>query len=149
MDDLVRDLTGGHVTEVKIVLTSVVTALAFYQVFLMAVGYGKLKLPFLNPKAASFTHRASGDTILTVTLLVGLMCLAYFGIEDGIEHARPGQEATVTWHVILSFLLGGVLGLKIIVLRWWHSMSRFLPVLGLTVFALFVLTWITSAAAYI
>jgi hypothetical protein len=149
VDDLFRDLTGGHVTEVKIVLTSVIAALAFYQVFLMTVGYGKLKLPFLKAQAASFTHRASGDLILTITLLVGVMCLSYFGIEDGIEHARDGQEATVRWHVIFGFLLVGVLGLKIVVLRWWKSMGRFLPLLGLSVFGLFIATWITSAGVYI
>jgi hypothetical protein len=27
-----------------------------------------------------------------VTLLVGWMCLAYFGIEDGIEHASGGES---------------------------------------------------------
>ena len=50
MEDIIENLTGGHVTEVRIVLTSIVTALALYQVFLMAVGYGKLKLPFLAPR---------------------------------------------------------------------------------------------------
>lgn len=93
MEDLIHNVTGGHVTEVKIVLTSVVTALAGYQVFLMAVGYGKLRLPFLSGRAASFTHRAGGDMIVTITLFVGIVCLGYFGIDDGLEHARPGNES--------------------------------------------------------
>ena len=149
MDDFVEEITRGHVTEVKIVLTSIVVALALYQVLLAAVVYGKLKLPFLKGKAASFTHRASGDMIVAVTIAVGIMCLGYFEIQDGIEHARPGQEGVVTTHVVLSFLLFGVIALKIIVLRWWHRMSRFLPVLGLCVLTLFVLTWLTSAGAYV
>ena len=149
MEDVIYDVTGGHITEVKIVLTSVVTALAFYQVFLMAVGYGKLRLPFLTGRAASFTHRATGDMIVTVTLFVGIMCLGYFGIEDGLEHARPGQTDVVSLHVVFSFLLVGALTVKIIVLRWWHRMGRYLPLLGLSVFALFVLTWLTSAGVYL
>ena len=149
MDDWVESITGGHVTEVKIVLTAIVTALAVYQVVLMAVGYGKLKLPFLNPSPASRAHRAIGDSVVTITLLIGLMCLAYFGIEDGVEHAYPSHQGRVVWHIVVTFALFAVLGLKIVVLRWWHSMSRFLPVLGLSVFALFVASWITSSAAYL
>jgi hypothetical protein len=42
-----------------------------------------------------------------------------------------------------------VLALKIVVVRWWHSMGRFLPVLGLSVLALFALTWATSAGDFL
>ncbi len=149
MDDWVESITGGHVTEVKIVLTAIVTALAFYQVFLMAVGYGKLKLPFLHPTPASRSHRAIGDSVVSITLLIGLMCLAYFGIEDGIEHAYASDRTRVVWHVIVSFALFAVLAFKIVVLRWWHSMGRYLPVLGLSVFALFIASWLTSSGAYL
>lgn len=40
MEDLVELLTVGNVAEVKTVLATVVTALAVYQVFLMAVFAG-------------------------------------------------------------------------------------------------------------
>lgn len=149
MDDWVETITGGHVTEVKIVLTTIVTALAIYQVVLMAVGYGKLKLPFLNPNPASRAHRAIGDSVVSITLLIGLMCLAYFGIEDGYEHANASDRSRVAWHIIVSFALFGVLALKIVVLRWWHQMGKYLPVLGLSVFALFVASWVSSSAAYL
>lgn len=149
MEDLVEQLTRGNVGAVKVVLTSVVSALAFYQVFLMAVGYGKVRLPWLKPKAASFTHRASGDVIVLLTLLVGFMCLAYFGIEDGIEHAAGGEEGRAAVHVVAGFALVGALALKVIVVRWWHALGRFLPAIGLSVFGLFVVTWVTSAADYL
>lgn len=149
MDDWVESITGGHVTEVKIVLTAIVAALAFYQVFLMAVVYGKLKLPFLHGRPASRAHRAIGDTAVSITLLIGLMCLAYFGIEDGVEHAYPADQGRVVWHIIVTFALFAVLTLKIIVLRWWHSMGKYLPVLGLSVLALFVASWVTSSSAYL
>jgi Family of unknown function (DUF6529) len=149
MEDLIETLTNDHVTEVKIVLTSIATVLAVYQVVLMAVGYGKLRVRFLSPRAASVTHRSVGDTIVPVTVFVGLACLSYFGIEDGIDHARNGQEAIVTLHVVSSFALAVALALKIIVVRWWHSMGRYLPWLGTSVFALFVLTWVTTAGAYL
>jgi hypothetical protein len=53
MEDFVEGLARGNVTEVKAVLASVVSALAIYQVFLMAVGYGKLRLPVLGSGPAS------------------------------------------------------------------------------------------------
>ena len=147
MDDLVEQIAAGRVSAVKVVLTSVVAALAFYQVFLMAVGYGKLRLRVLAARPASRTHRAVGDTVASVTLLVAFMCLAYFGVEDGYEHAAPGEHDRVVWHIAVGTLLVAVLAFKIAVLRWWHRFDRYLPVLGLSVFTLFVLTWITSSGA--
>lgn len=94
VDSLIEDMTGGYVTEVKIVLTSIVAALAIYQAFMMAVGYGKLRLPFLTSRAASLAHRSVGDAIVPITLLIAAMCLGYFGIEDGLEHAPPPVRST-------------------------------------------------------
>lgn len=149
MDELVEDLARGNVTEVKVVLASIVAFLAVYQVLLMAVGYGKLRLPFLKPKPASFTHRAVGDVILLITLLVAFMCIGYFEYGDGIEHADRGEQTRVTWHVIGGTALVLVLAFKVIVVRWWHALGKGLPVLGLMVFGLFALTWFTSAADYL
>ena len=146
MEDLIESLTNDHVTEVKIVLTSITAALAIYQVLLMAVGYGMLRLPFLSARAASTSHRSIGDTIVPITIFIGLACLSYFGIED---HAREGQEGNVTAHIVSSFALAGVIALKIVVVRWWHSMGRFLPLLGISVLVLFLITWITTAGAYL
>ena len=39
MEDLIEELTRGNVTEVKVVLASVVLGLAVYQVLLAAVAY--------------------------------------------------------------------------------------------------------------
>lgn len=149
MEDLVETMTRGNVPQVKTVLTSVVAALAVYQVAMMAVGYGKVKVPFLKPRAATFAHRSVGDAIFPVTVLVGWMCWAYFGVEDGIDHAADDESARAALHVIAGTLLIAVLVLKIIVVRWWKGLDRYLPHLGLTVFALFALTWVTSAGDYL
>ena len=142
MEDLVDQLSGGHVTEVKIVLTSIVAALAIYQALLMAVGYGKVRLPFLNSRNASFAHRALGDTIVVIFLFVSWLCLEYFGIEDD----GPGP---VGLHMVSGFLLAVVLAFKIAVLKWWHGLSRFLPLLGISVLTLFLITWMTTAGVYL
>ena len=149
MEDFVDGLTRGNVAQVKTVLASLVLALAVYQVGLMAVCYGKLRLPFLKPKAASFTHRAVGDTIVAVTLLVAFMCISYFEVEDGIEHAADDEHMRAAIHVVAGSLLLLVIAVKVVVVRWSHTMERFLPPLGLTVFALFVIAWVTSAGDYL
>jgi hypothetical protein len=149
MNDLVDAITFGNVPQVKTVLASVAATLAVYQVAMMAVGYGKVKLPFLEPRAAAFAHRSVGDVILPITLLVGWMCIAYFEVEDGIEHAADGETVRAAIHVVAGSLLLGVLAFKVVVVRRWRSLERFLPHLGLAVFGLFVLTWVTSAGDYL
>jgi len=125
MDQLIDDLTFGNVYEVKTVLASVAAALAVPQLVLIAVGYGKLRPRFLASAVASFTHRASGDVILVLVVVVALACLAHFGFDDG-----GGL------HAVTGALLLVVLGFKIAVVRWWHGLGRLLPVLGSTVFVL-------------
>jgi hypothetical protein len=149
MEDLIDQISRGNVSQVKTVLASAIVVLALYQVFLMAVVYGKLKLPFLDGRAASFTHRAVGDTIVLLALIVGFMCIGYFEVGDGIEHARDGESGRAAVHVGAAFLLFAVLALKIVVVRWWHSMGRFLPLLGLSVLVLFLIVWATSAGDYL
>lgn len=149
MGEFVDTLTRGNVDQVKTVLASVVFALSAYQVSLMAVGYGKVRPPFLKPKAASFSHRAVGDATAAITLLIAFMCFTYFGVGDGIEHARGEESGRASLHVVVGSLLLVTIGLKILIVRWWHRFDRFLPALGIAVFTLFALTWITSAGDYL
>ena len=149
MEDLIEAVTGGHVTAVKIVLASVLVALAVYQVMLMAVGYGKVRPPFLAALSASAAHRAVGDTIVVLVLVVGAFCLGYYGIEDSAREGAPGPDSRVTLHVVAIFALVAALALKLVVLHRWHRAGRFLPVLGLSVLSLLLVTWLTSAGAFL
>jgi Family of unknown function (DUF6529) len=87
VEDLIEELTRGNVTEVKVMLASVVLGLAVYQVLLAAVTCGWLRLPFLERGSAGWTHRASGDTILVLTVVIAIMCIGDSGFEDGGTHA--------------------------------------------------------------
>jgi hypothetical protein len=138
MEDFLLSLTQGNVPEVKIVLATVVALLAAWQVGLMAVGYGKVRLPFLKPLPASKAHRAIGDTIVAVTLTVTIMCVGYFGFED---------DAAV--HIVLACALLLVLAFKILVIRRLHRFNHLLPVLGISVFLLFWATWFSAAAEHL
>jgi hypothetical protein len=138
MEQLIDDLTFGNVYEVKTVLASVAAALAVYQLMLIAVGYGKVRPAFLASRTASFTHRASGDVIVVLVVIVALACVAHFGFDD-----HGGL------HQVTGALLLGVLALKVAVIRWFHGLGRFLPLLGTSVFVLLALTWLTSAGHFL
>ncbi len=136
MEDVVETLTRGNPVEVKVVLASVALSLAVYQLVLIAVAYGRLRPPFLAGRAAGAAHRASGDAIAVLLVVVATMCLTLFGVED---------DAAV--HVVAGCALLAVLAVKIAVLRFVPSAGRLLPLLGTAVFVLLALIWITSAGA--
>lgn len=138
LEDLIETVTRGNPTEVKVILASVALALAVYQLALISVAYRKVRLPFLGAPPASQAHRAVGDSIAVVLVVVAVMCVGYFGFED---------EATL--HVVSAVALLSVVALKIVVVRRWHSMSRFLPALGISVWLLLALTWLTSAGDFL
>jgi len=137
VEDFVDNLTNGNVTEVKVILASVALALAVYQLVLISVGYGKLRPRFLSPRVASVAHRAVGATIATLLVVTAVMCLSYFEVEDN------------TAHVVAAIALLTVLALKVAIIRRWHSLGRFLPVLGTLVIVLLAITWLTSAGDFL
>ena len=130
--------TPPMVTGIKVVLASVATALAVYQLVLAAVGYGKLRPRFLERRPAFRAHRASGDTIAVLLVLVAVLCVSYFEIEDD-----------AAFHAVTGAALIAVLAVKVAVLRWFHGASRFLPALGISVFVLLAVTWASSAGAWL
>jgi hypothetical protein len=129
VDDLVESLTRGNPSSVKAVLASVVLALAAYQLILAAIGYGKL--PVVKAGAAFFTHRASGHVIAILFVLVALACVAVFGFEDDyVVHAAAGIGAAIVLTIKVTLIRAGIAG-------------RALPYLGVTLFTLLAVTWLT------
>lgn len=137
MEGLIEDLTRGNVTEVKVVLTTVIVALAVYQLVLAAVSYGKVRPRFLESGPATWAHRATGDTILVLAVLVAIACISFYGWEEGGAHA------------IFGCLVLGALALKVLAVRIGGSSSPLLPWIGIALFGLFVATWWTSAGDFL
>jgi hypothetical protein len=138
MEDLVESLTRGNVAEVKVLLASVALALGVYQLVVIAVGYGKLRVPFLAPPPAFAAHRTVGDTIALLLLCTGVMCISVYGFED--------DEAV---HAVAGTALLSMLAFKVSVVRRDFGLGRFLPLLGISVFLLLCVTWATSAAGFL
>jgi hypothetical protein len=137
VEDLIEQLTDGNVTEVKVVLASVVLALALYQALLAAIAYGRVRLPFLESAPASWAHRASGDAIVVLAVLVAAACISFYGFDDAGAHS------------VLGCALLGVLALKVVTVRAGGRLARLLPHLGVSVLALFAATWLTSAGEFL
>jgi small-conductance mechanosensitive channel len=137
VERLVEDLTRGNVTEVKVVLATVIVALAVYQLVLAAVSYGKARPRFLESGPATWAHRASGDTILVLAVLVAIACVSFYGFEDGGAHA------------VFGCLVLAALALKVLAVRIDGSSSPFLPWIGIALFGLFAATWLTSAGGFL
>jgi len=137
MEGLIEDLTRGNVTEVKVVLASVIVALAVYQLVLASVSYGKLRPRFLESGPATWAHRAAGDTILVLAVLVAIACIGFYGWEEGGVHA------------VLGCLVLGALAAKVLAVRFAGSSSSLLPWIGIVLFGLFVATWWTSAGDFL
>ena len=135
MEDLVESLTRGNVAEVQVLLAAVALALAVYQLVVIAVAYGKLKLRFLDPAPASAAHRAVGDTIALLLVCTGVMCVSVYGFEGA--------------HGVAGTALLAVLAVKVSVVRRDFGLGRFLPLLGVSVFLLLCVTWATSAGGFL
>ena len=137
MDDLIESLTRGNVTEVKVVLATVILALAIYQLALAAISYGKVRPRFLQSGPATWVHRASGDTVLVLAVLVAIACVSFYGFEDGGAHA------------VFGCLVLAALAAKVLAVRIGGSSSPLLPWIGIALFALFAATWLTSAGDFL
>lgn len=137
MEDLIEELTRGNVTEVKVVLASVVVALAVYQLVLAAVSYGKVRPRFLESGPATWAHRAIGDTVIVLAVLVAVACVSFYGWEEGGAHA------------VFGCLVLGALAAKVLAVRIGGSSSPLLPWIGIALFGLFVVTWWTSAGDFL
>lgn len=137
MEDLIEELTRGNVTEVKVVLASVIVALAVYQLVLAAVSYGKVRPRFLESGPATWAHRALGDTILVLAVLVAIACISFYGWEEGGAHA------------VFGCLVLGALAAKVLAVRIGGSSFPLLPWLGALLFVLFTATWLTSAGDFL
>jgi hypothetical protein len=140
MEQLIDDVTRGNVTEVKVILATVVLALAVYQLLLAAIAYGWLKPPFLGAAPASWVHRASGDAIVLLIVAVAAMCVGYYGFEFGDDGGA---------HAIVAVALLGVVAVKVAAVRAGGGLGRLLPLLGASLFALIAITWLTSAGGFL
>ena len=138
MERLIEELANGNLTEVKVVLASVVLALAVYQLLLASVAYGKLRTRLLESGFASWTHRASGDVVLVLAVLIAIACISVYGFDDD-----SGA------HTVFGIAVLAVLAAKVVAVRVGGVLGRLLPYLGVSLFAAIGGAWLTSAGDFL
>src|SRR5436305_13816075 len=104
MINFLNDVTGGHLLLWKVVLTSIVFALAGLQVAMAARFWGRPFLVALSPGTAVRVHRTSGRLALTLGVLVALTCI--------VGPAGPLSPPRVALHSICGIVEFTLLTLK-------------------------------------
>lgn len=141
MIKLLNDATGGHLLLWKVVVTSVVLALAGLQLAVAARFWGRPSLIAVSPGAAVRIHRTSGRVALTLGVIVALTCIA--------GPAGPLSPTRVALHSIFGILVFAILAAKFLVLKVLRSGGNTLPFIGSALFITFGVIWATSVADYV
>jgi hypothetical protein len=135
-----NDATGGHLLAWKVVVTSLVFALAGLQVALAARFWGVGGLP-IRVDVAEAVHRWSGRVLLVLAVLVAFSCL--------IGPAGPTSPARVVAHSLFGSALFVLLIAKFALLKLVRTGRQWLPLAGILLFLSFFAVWATSVADYV
>ena len=138
---ILNRITGGHLLAWKVVLATIVFALAGLQVAMAARFWGVTAFPPMSAAAAARVHRINGRIVVTLAVLVGFSCL--------VGPAGPTSPTRVLLHSIFGSLLFALLAAKFAVLKVLRSKQNLLPLLGVALFLTFGAVWLTSVADYV
>lgn len=124
--------------QMKAWLATAALALVFVQVLTALWMWGRLPGVRTVPRFVGPIHRWSGSIAFVISLPVAVHCVWSLGYESA--------NFRVLAHSTLGCLFYGAYAAKMIGLRLKDKPAWFLPVLGGSVFTIFVLMWLTSAA---
>jgi len=141
MIKFLNDATGGNLLLWKVVLMSVVFALAGLQVAMAARFWGRSLVLSLSPGTAVKVHRYSGRLALTLAVLVALTCI--------VGPAGPLTPARVAWHTVLGIFVFVVLAVKFLLIKVLRQGDNMLPLIGSLLFLTFGALWFTTVADYV
>lgn len=138
---LLNDITGGELLLWKVVLSTVVFALAGLQVAMAARFWGVTGFPGVSPAVAATVHRWSGRSTVLLAVIVGFACLA--------GPAGATSPTRVLLHTVFGSVLFAVLAAKFLLVRVVRAPDRLLPGVGIALFLSFAAVWATSVADYV
>jgi hypothetical protein len=138
--DLAITLGFADTITMKVWLSSVAVLFALAQVFTALWMYGRLPLAS-RPSWLANAHRISGRLAFLISLPVAYHCLYQLAFQD--------TTTRVLAHSLLGCLFYGAFATKVTIIHMPGRAGVWLPVIGGTVFALLVATWVTSGLWYI
>lgn len=136
-----NDVTGNDLLLWKVILATIVFALAGVQVFLAARLWRASTFPPVSTAAASTAHRWVGRVTLVLAVLVAISCVA--------GPAGPLSPTRVLLHSVFGTLVFLVLSTKFLILRVVKRGFNLLPWVGTTLFLVFGVIWATSVADFV
>lgn len=125
----------------KSVLATVFLGAGLIATLLMLTLMGKSERT-ASPAALRRLHKLFGAIFLILLLIISFYCLHY------VKIARENLSTRAVFHGVLALTLFIVLVLKIAIIQFYREFMRFVPSLGLTVFALAFLVYATSGGYY-
>ena len=123
--------------QMKVWLSTAVLAFLIVQLLTALWMWGRLPGARAAPAWASVLHRWSGSIAFVISLPVAFHCIWSLGFGTA--------DARVIIHSIAGCVFYGAYAAKMLGLRLPGSPGWLLPVLGGTVFAAFVIAWLTAA----
>ena len=141
--------TLGYPTVIamKTVVSTAIAGLAVVQVVTALWIYGKLGVR--APSWLGTAHRATGATVVVLSLFVAYHCLWSLGLEVGtLPNGEPVSTRSFV-HGLLGCAVVGAIVVKIVAVRSRRAPGWFLPVAGGLLFSLLILAVLTSAVWYI
>ena len=138
--DLAITLGFADTITMKVWLTSVAVLFVLFQLFSALWMYGRLPLAS-RPSWLANAHRISGRVAFLLTLPVAYHCLYQLAFQT--------TTTRVLAHSLLGCLFYGAFATKVTIIHMPGRAGVWLPVIGGTVFALLVATWVTSGLWYI
>jgi hypothetical protein len=138
--DLAITLGFADTITMKVWLTTIAVLFALFQIFTALWMYGRLPLAS-RPSWLANAHRISGRLAFLFTLPVAYHCLYQLAFQT--------TTARVFAHSLLGCLFYGAFATKVTLIHMPGRAGVWLPVIGGTVFALLVATWVTSGLWFI
>ena len=136
-----NDITNGNLLLWKVILATIVIALAGLQVAMAAGFYEVASLPGIGPGTAARVHRISGRIALILAVVVAYTCLA--------GPAGPTSPTRVVLHSVFGTLVFVLLAVKFSLLKLTRAGGRAIPYVGIALFLTFGAIWATSVADYV
>ena len=138
--DLAITLGFADTITMKVWLSSIAVLFALLQVFTALWMYGRLPISG-RPPWLIHAHRISGRLAFLISLPVAYHCLYQLAFQD--------TTTRVLAHSLLGCLFYGAFATKVTLIHMPGRAGVWLPVIGGTVFALLVATWVTSGLWFI
>ena len=136
-----NDITGNELLLWKVIATTVVFALAGFQVLLAARFWQVSPFPNISGGTAARLHRVSGRIALVLAVVVAISCVA--------GPAGPTTPTRVLLHSIFGTAVFAVLIAKFLILKVLKKGDKALPFVGSALFLVFAAIWATTVADYI